>query len=248
MMNQAFQVRAALACLLLLPLTYAAGAPATIAYTLTTVSRPASLSDYTRMLRGVHALCVETQKLLGRPSVPFLTMPPDFVIDRTTYASDGKAFYFRQKSYLVEMEEYTEASQCRTMITSTSTLARTFATYQEQVGIDRDGVASPVQRVPVNPASYRSRDASEFTAPRTMRGIALKCLAPGSTRRIPGVLADECIVDAGKGQDLRLESGRLISAYLVDELLSSHSGVRIVEPEQLELGKANPAWFTGPLR
>ncbi len=118
--------------------------------------------------------------------------------------------------------------------------------------IDEEGKRGPLPTVQVNPPWHRPHDADRLTAKRTVHGIALSCLpadSPASSPALsPGVVADLCVVDAGQAKHLRSMSGRLLSACLVDELMTEENGVRILKPISLTFDNTHSAVLSGPLR
>jgi hypothetical protein len=69
-----------------------AASDAGVAYEVVTVERQESVEAYHQAYKATYDICATTRATLKMPSpVPMKTPPADFISQRTTYTSDGKA-------------------------------------------------------------------------------------------------------------------------------------------------------------
>ncbi len=66
----------------------------TLSYEIVTETKPSHFDDYVQANRAAHYdVCAATVKAMGKQALPFPQIPRDFVMQRSTWISDGKNYY-----------------------------------------------------------------------------------------------------------------------------------------------------------
>lgn len=219
--------------------TASAGQPS---YEVVTVQRPESLDAFHKIqYYGVYKMCAltrETNKL--PPPPPMKVPPPDYVSERRTYTSDGKAYLLKDESFMYRVKFEPPSYTCETYLekTSTTTLIRDGKLYV--ANFDETGKRT---REPTE-AWLESREESQdktYTERKTVKGYAAKCM-PGLPNSMQ-LLTEVCIADlkpgtlTGAGGDPIIISSRAVSA-------EATIGPILTEPVSIKVGgKINTAEF-----
>jgi hypothetical protein len=209
-------------------------------YELVTVERPESVAEYHKLYRGTYEMCAATRKLLKRsPPAPMLQPPADFITERKTYASDGKAFltigeYF---TYHVEMVEPTFT--CRTYLekTSNSQLVRGGKVYDAAIDPDGKRESQPPEEW-ILPWENKT---DVYTEPATVKGFAVKCMKmlPNTEKLITQL----CIADLNPGT-LTGPTGEPIPVASRVTIVQDLASTMRLEPVTLRVGHVvNQALF-----
>jgi len=200
-------------------------------YGLVTQTRPEAPEKYFPHERRAYALCAEVAQHTNAPVKPFPVLPPDFVSERSTYASDGSRTVVRKVMYTLDGEA-TPENGCELR------LARSARTDVVSNGQQRSADQAPDGQVymeeteaPPKEPVRASRLAAYATAKR-VNGVALKCSTDGV-----------CIVDP----DLILvaDGPRPVQAASRIDDARTHGTVLVTEPVSLAVGKpVDPALFS----
>jgi hypothetical protein len=221
------------------------------AYKLVTQHRPVSLEAYHAMGKAAYDMCVVLARQQQVPVQPFVRIPPDFVAQRATMQSDGVSYYAKVESYELNIDSITPQEGCATRIVHHVAVDRIGNGKIEQLGRVGDGPAEtesrPDDTPPANDAD-KTDDLAPYTVARKENGIALTCLPPGAAVLQVGLGTDMCVVDAGGGRTVRSSNGDALVAYARITSVDTLRGVIMLEPVSLQLGKADPEVFSGPLK
>ena len=86
------------------PAAEASGSGGAVAYEVVTVERPESVEAYHKLYRATYDMCAVTRQNLKLPPPPPMKVPPsDFISQRTTYTSDGKAYLVKEEHFLYKV-------------------------------------------------------------------------------------------------------------------------------------------------
>lgn len=219
-----------------------------LSYELVTQNRPDSLKTFVQVQKAYYDFCVASASILKLPVQPFVQIPPDFVLERNSYKSDGKSYYVKQQLFSIDADEMRPEKGCATRISEGIVIERVGKGSVEHVDIAIDGtrVAAPAGKPA--PASHRGDNIGAYRVARTEHGVALRCKAPGDPGLNPGVITASCIVDAGAGGTLRDAQGTPLAAYARDELSAAMVGVLLTEPVSVRIGHVDAAVFAGELK
>ncbi len=223
---------------------------ATQAFQLVTQRRPLSVQEHFKMHKAGYDMCVTLAELKNLPVQPFVAIPADFIAERTTHSSDGKSFYSKTQHYDIDIPGIVPENGCATSIAERSQVERISQGKIEQMGADRDGKTETTTRTDDQPekASAAPDDISLYTVARKDNGIALKCLPPDHPVLHAGMTTELCVIDAGAGRTLRWSNGSAIVAYSRVTIVEQLSGISVIEPVSVQLGKFDVALFSGPLK
>lgn len=220
------------------------------AYELVTQRRPLSPTAYFTTARAGYDACVGLAKSNNLPVKPFVRVPDNFIAQRTTFKSDGAAMYWKTQDYTIDVASIEPETGCKTKISEIVDVQRMGNGKIEQLGIDKDGQSENVSRAHDKPLKNGDGpdDLAMYSVARIEKGIALKCLAPDSPALKAGLVAEMCIVDAGAGLTLRSASGDPLVAFARETVNESMTGITLIEPVSLKLGKVDPTVFSGALK
>lgn len=216
------------------------------AYTFVTQTRSESPDDLIKVHKEVYELCALVAEKAKLPVVPFIKLPADFVSKRTTYQTNGRDYHYKTQSYDASTDTLLPEHGCAVKIITQTTIERVIGDTVEHLDIDKDGKRYPKTLDAPRFASELQRDISKYSVARTENGIAMHCLAPANL--VPGIISASCIVDDGSGGTLRDVDGRALDAFTRMEGTSKHIGITRLEPVSLQIGKFDPAVFTGELK
>lgn len=216
------------------------------AYTFVTQTRPESPDTFVNVEKAAYELCVFAAQQAKLPVVPFVKLPADFVSERITYQTNGTNYHYKKQSYAVDIDTIRPERGCAVHRGTHTMIERVIGDTVEHLDIDKDGKRYPKTLDAPRFASELQRDISKYSVARTENGIAMHCLAPANL--VPGIISASCIVDDGSGGTLRDVDGRALDAFTRMEGMSNQIGITRLEPVSLQIGKFDPAVFTGELK
>ena len=213
------------------PGTPAASAAQAGSYELVTVQRPESVAAYHKMYAASYEMCAALRKTLKMPPpAPMLQPAADYVIQRDTYVSDGRAYLTKEEHFLYTMEDMEPTPTCRTFLhtTSNTQLIRDGKMYNSSV--DEKGVR---QAEPPDEWSLpRDRESKVYTEAATIKGIAVKCM-----KMLPGaqeLLTQLCIADLNPGTVADIIGKPIVLASRVTAV-QQMQGAILTEPVSLRV-------------
>jgi hypothetical protein len=199
-------------------------------YEVVTERRPESLPGYAARAKAVYDLCAAAAQMVKRPVVkPFVALPPDFVTERTTHVSDGNAYFRKQEQYSIGMDSDT----CDTRIDRTTSILTWQNGTEQRIEIDQEGqlhvdTQSDVDRMPPDATT-------NFTVPKTVRGVPLRCMAPSAQLQTLGA-SDLCIVTNADGTVLFDSDGVAIEGYFHGTDQELYNSTMVLEPVSAKFG------------
>ncbi|QNA89471.1 hypothetical protein G4G28_15150 [Massilia sp. Dwa41.01b] len=210
-------------------------------YEIVTVERPESVAEYHKMYRGIYEMCAGVRKAKGMgPPAPMLQPPADYITERKTYTSDGKAYLVKEEHFTYHAEVDEPAFSCRTYLekTSNTQLIRDGKMYD--AGVDAQGkrYSEPPQEWNLPPEKSREH---LFTEPRMVKGHAVKCMP--MLPNTQALITDLCVADLKPGTltDVQNEPLVLYSRVPIVQKLQS---VMVTEPVSVKVGLTiDPAVF-----
>jgi hypothetical protein len=200
-------------------------------YVLVTRMRPEVPEKYFKHARWAYGVCTAAAKGIKHEVIPFPVLPQDFVIELTTYASDGKRTMVRKISYNLDPRKMTPENGCELRLVQSWSTGLTSNGQMRSGDLDMDGQVhlDETEAPPEEPV--RASLLASRTQPKRINGVPLKCTVEG-----------DCIVDPTV--TLIKEGFRpVLAAYRVDDV-ATHGTALIVEPVSLTVGKPiDPAIF-----
>lgn len=190
-------------------------------YFLVTQMRPENLKKVFQRERGVHQMCTAGAKLKNISVKPFPTLPPDFVMERRIYASDGKRTFYKETHFKVDGASVEQGCAYKVTSTATSDIAqggKARRTEQDELGALTTGDEMPDTTEPVSKSKL-----DRYTEAKVMKGVQLKCQGA------------DCIVDPSL---VVIALGRrpvVVVSRMDDESLFGTA--LITEPVSLTVGK-----------
>lgn len=218
-----------------------------VPYELVVVMRPESVAEYFKLAKSAHSFCALSARALGLPVQPYVDIPADLELERTTYVSDGRSFRMDRIQRSMDVTDNNPDTGCRITLTTFRDIERTSNGRLERVFIHNEG-----QRETVAPESTilppPDTDLALYTATRTENGVPLRCLGPDSPHIQVRAITAHCIVDAGNGKTLHDSNGEPIIAY-GREVMSQTvaASPTVLSPVSMRIGTVNPALFVGNL-
>lgn len=214
------------------------GTEARTSYELVTVMHAASAEKYLWPVRLAYDACAITASMQSRAVKPFPVLPANLELGRTVYISDGKAFYTRESTTVIEMEKIKPDTGCVVSFKTDSqtTIVRGGVMYATDTAAGKETALAPSAAVALR---MPNESVLPFTVPKKVNGVALKCLPPDAPASAMG---EACIVDPDLAK-LADSSGMPLSAYWRGEEPAANTDV-IVEPVSLKIGApVDPAVF-----
>lgn len=212
----------------------AAKADGGIAYEVVTVERPESVADYHRLYRLSYENCAHVRDLKQMGPPPPMKQPPgDYITQRRTYVSDGKAYLFKEEhfDYLVSAEE--PAFSCETTVrhTVSTELVRDGKIYHASIDENGNRTSEPPED-DILPRD-RNKDAI-FTETKTVKGFAARCMPmpPDSGK----LMTELCIADLKPGS-LFLAHGDPVVLSSRVTIVANPMSVMVTEPLQVKVGQ-----------
>jgi hypothetical protein len=209
----------------------AAGTVTPGSYVLVTRLRPEAPEKYRPQIRAFYDLCAGVAKGMHTPVQPYPVLPPDFVAERTTYASDGKRIMVRTVSYDLDTEKMKPEHGCEVRIQKAWSTGLTTDGKQRSGDLDAHGQFHMMTSEAPPPESVRPSRLAMYTASKRINGVDLKC-GPDSN----------CIVDPAVAV---VAQGRhpVMAAYRNDDP-AKYGTALVREPVSLTVGKPiDPAVF-----
>jgi hypothetical protein len=213
------------------PAADAGGAAKSGGYVLITRLRPEAPEKFRPQVRAAYVTCADLAKMAHRQVVPFPVLPPDFVTERTTYASDGKRTMVRTVSYDFDPQEMTPDHACEVRIKKGWNTGLIAGGQLRSGSVDEHGQVHVGSGEAPPPESPRASRMAMYTASKRINGTPLKCSAD-----------DNCIVDPAVAL---VAQGRqpVLAAYRNDDP-ATYGTALIREPVSLTVGKPiDPAVF-----
>jgi hypothetical protein len=166
-------------------------------YEVVTVERPESVGDYHKLYKAGYDMCATTRELKKMPPPPPMLQPPaDFISERKTYISDGKAYLVKQEYFVYKMKMEEPSFTCETYLekTSNTQLVRDGKVYNAAVDETGKRSSEPAEEWILPRESRKERI---YTEPKTVKGQAVKCMPmlPNTDE----LLTELCIADLKPG-------------------------------------------------
>jgi hypothetical protein len=213
------------------PAVATAGVGTSTSYVLVTRLRPEAPEKYRPQVRAAYVTCMELAKLAHLKAMPFPVLPPDFVAERTTYASDGRRTMVRTVSYDFDPQAMTPDHACEVRIEKYWNTGLIADGQLRFASVDEHGQAHAGSSEAPPPESPRASRLAMYTQSKRINGVALKCSADHN-----------CIVDPAV---VLVAQGRqpVLAAYRNDDT-ATYGTALIREPVSLTVGKPiDPAVF-----
>ncbi len=211
-----------------------------VSYEVVTVERPESVVDFHKLYKVSYDLCAQIRESKKLPPPPAMKQPPDdFISQRTTFASDGKAYLVKNEYFKYDVSTKDPVPTCETgeHKTSDTELVRDGKVYH--VSIDEAG--KRVSEPPEEWTMPRKNKESIYTEPKVIKGFAVKCMPmqPNSEK----LLTELCIADLKPGT-LTQAGGEPIVLSSRVTIVQKLAGAVVTEPVSVKVGqKVDTAMF-----
>ena len=177
-------------------LSEAAVSDAGTAYEVVTVERPESVEAYHKAYRTTYDICAATRATLKMPPPAPMKVPPaDFISQRTTYTSDGKAYLVKEEHFIYKSKMEEPTFTCETYLEkmSSTQLIRDGKVYD--AAVDESGKRS--SEPPSEWGLPRESKHKLYTESRLVKGYAVKCMPmlPNTEQ----LITELCIADLKPG-------------------------------------------------
>ena len=167
-----------------------------ISYEVVTVQRPESVEEYHKLYRGTYETCASIRKSQSMPPpAPMKQPPPDFVIQRETYISDGTAYYSKREDFAYVVDSSGDRPSCDTREDKAvlTEVLRDGMMYHTSVDAEGKAMTEPPEEAP---PPRRPSDAV-YSEPKVVKGQAVKCMKlPPNTGKL---LTEQCAADLKPG-------------------------------------------------
>ena len=206
--------------------TGAAASPGTASgsYVLVTQTRPEAPEKFFPHERNLYALCAALASKQNIAVKPFPTLPPGFVSDRKTYASDGKRIVYREVGYTIDARKAEAKDGCDMRLISQSRVALISDGQERTADQDEDGKVATGEAQPAVKEPVRASLLDSYTVAKSANGVKLKCNADGS-----------CIVDPALAVVAR--GVRPVQVAWRNDDVRTYGTALILEPVSLTVGK-----------
>jgi len=229
------------ACMLLLGACDRGGAQASTSagsthasYEVVTQTRPESVAGYASLnYLLAYGECKFAREAMNLPAPKAaVQLPKDFIIERNTWLSNGKAFLSRREEFFVDIANMAPENGCPTRLGSISTTELVKDGVVQIVRLDVDGKREIDPPMPAGPPEEHDVVA-EYPIRKTFNGIAMRCEAAAAH----SLLQDACVADLPDGT-LTDGLGKPIMIHARDTLLQRGEQVLLTEPVRVQSGKA----------
>lgn len=204
-------------------------------YEVVTVERPESVENYHRMYKAMYDMCAETRvKVLKLPPPSPMKQPPaDYISQRTTYVSDGKAYLVKQEHFAYKMDDADPTKNCDTYFESTSStqMVRDGKVYDASF----DNAGKRERSEPEEWILPREDKEHVYTEPKTVKGHAVKCM-----KMLPNteqLITELCIADRKPGTLTDVSGEPIVLTSRVTSAQSVMSAM-LTEPVSVRVGHA----------
>lgn len=170
------------------------------------------------------------------PPAPLVKVPSNFITERLTHLSNGKAFLYRREEFFIDMNDMTAEQGCLTRLGSRMASEVVNGGKRQSSSSEMGGsleVEPATDLVPM--PSQRPIGDDNFSERRTLSGVALRC-APSNSPFLSDVMQDLCILDLPSGTVTDAE-GKPIVVHLRSKLLDKAGMVLLTEPVSVQIGK-----------
>lgn len=202
------------------------------AFEVVTVTRPESIDAFLKVYRQMYKTCAFTREVKKLPPPPPMLVPPaDYISERKTYISDGKAYLVKEEYFTYQVNFEEPSISCETSLekTSNTTLMRDGKAYIADI----DATGRRNSEPPEEWAAPGDEGKEKiYTLLKSVKGYAVKCMPP-----LPNsekLLTELCIADMkpgtlGIGGEPIIVSSRVTSAEPV-------LGPVLTEPVSIKVG------------
>lgn len=201
------------------------GSAAATSYVLVTQLRPEAPAQFFPRERGLHALCSAAARQKNIAVKPFPTIPGDFVSKRTTYASDGRRTVMREVGWFIDTRKGKVQDGCELRLASTWSAAVISDGQERSADQDENGKVHANEAQPSSNEPVRASLLARYTAPKTVKGVAVKCSDDNT-----------CIVDPALA--LIKQGVRPVQAAARINDTRTYGTAMVLEPVSLSVGKA----------
>lgn len=218
----------------------AAGVDGNVSYEVVTVERPESVADFHKLYKASYDLCAGIRESKKLPPPPAMKQPPaDFISQRTSYASDGKAYLVKNEYFKYDVSSKDPDPTCETSERKTSDmeLVRDGKVYHASI----DEAGKRVSEPPEEWSMPRKNKESVYTEPKVVKGFAVKCMPmlPNSEK----LITELCIADLKPGT-LTQAGGEPIVLSSRVTIVQKMAGAVVTEPVSVKVGhKVDKAMF-----
>lgn len=204
-------------------------------YDISTQTRPESLDGYLQTYRGMHQVCNATRNMMKLPpGPPLVSLPADFVTERTHYLGSNGKFLTRRETFFVDVTELTPEAGCKSRIGSDVIEELVHDGKVEGVRRSNDGQLETDAPEALPPP--KQDVAMPYTEKKTIGGVAMRCV-PGKNNLMSGVMQDMCVPDAapaipldGRGDAIVVHARAIVSEQAKQVLLIEPVSVHIGQP------------------
>lgn len=187
--------------------------------------------------RALYKACVAVAGRSNMPVKPFPTLPPNFVRERRTYASDGARTMVRKVAYYLDMRKASPQEGCELRLAGGWDASLTSEGQQRSAGTDEDGNVHLVAPEPVLEEPVRASLLASYTIPKRINAVPLKC----SVEQICTIDPAVAVVAEGSRPvqvAFRIDDPRTYGTALITEPVSFRVG-RPVDPAVFSLERVN---------
>lgn len=206
---------------------------ASVVYQVVTVERPESVEAFHKAYRATYDICAATRATLKMPPPAPMKVPPaDFISQRTTYTSDGKAYLIKQEYFIYKSKMEEPTFTCETYLerTSSTQLIRDGKVYD--AAVDEGG-----KRSSEPPSAWdlpRESKSTLYTVPKLVKGYAVKCMPmlPNTEE----LITELCIADLKPGTLTGAAGEPIVLASRVTSA-KKMIGAVLTEPVSVKVGE-----------
>lgn len=212
-------------------------------YEIVSVTRPESVDTYHALYKAAYDMCATHRAAMKLPpAAPMKQPPPDFVEERNTFVSDGKAFLEKKEGFRMDLDGNPETG-CRTRLLASTSYSLYRDGKQTSVGISEEGRSEDSGEWFL-PGQYTFDEAAKYTEKKTIHGVAVRCQTPTGTG-LDNIVQNLCIADGSprpptdaNGNPIqvssRVKNVVLKDVVMITEPVSAKFGARI-DPKAFDL-------------
>jgi hypothetical protein len=203
-------------------------------YEIVTIERPESVDAYHKTYKAMYDMCAELRKTLKMPPpAPMLQPPANYISQRTTHVSDGKAYLTKEEHFIYKVAEIEERNpSCATSLESTSNtqLIRDGKMYNSSVDPEGKRESAP----PDEWFLPRDKESDIYPERKMVKGHAVKCMhVPAATK---GMLTELCVADLNPGTLTDIIGKPIVIASRVS-IVQDMMGIIVTEPVSVRVNQ-----------
>lgn len=171
-------------------------------YEVVLVDRPTPADGQLQLMRdAAYKLCAIGAESMHVPVKPFPKVPDDYIIQRTTYISDGSSWMRKTEPvYKTDVDNLAPEKGCEAKIVPDKSFEVTIEHAGKQIGVhgNEDGttaVDSDDDGLLAMDANKKPETNDDYTDRRTVAGVNLRCLPKTSPLISPKGIIDMCVYE-----------------------------------------------------